>query len=223
MASLARQLKLGSVGADVEAWARGAHRYLQDGQLAAFSEQQPIVKRTFGLGKRTLAKKCAAKAGLPQYGVVGPALDAAMRAAGAYDLVSDALFAQYATSLEPPKPPPLIEPNQGFGSLHHSLWGLYSEGRRLGLTDLGTHNAASRLPSGSPSDHAVWPAMAFDLGISPDTGYDHPVGRRFFDLCCGRPEVEYVILGTKIWSRAQGLHVYTAGNHSNHLHISGNR
>lgn len=223
MTGLTRTLRLGSVGADVEAWARGAHRYLHDGQLVAFSEQRPIVKRTFGVGKLLLAKKCAGKAGLPQYGVVGPELDKKMRKAGAYDLVSDALFQQYADSLEPPKPPPLIEPNQGFSSLHHSLWQLYSDGRRLGLTDLGTHNRDSRLPSGSPSDHAVWPAMAFDLGISPDTGYEHPVGRKFFDMCVGKPEVEYVILGNRIWSRAQGLHAYTAGNHANHLHISGNR
>ena len=221
MSELTRTLKLGCVGLDVEAWARGAHRYLQDGQLAAFSEQRPIVKRTFGLGKRELAKKCARKAGLAQYGVVGPALDKKMRAAGAYDLVSDALFAQYAASITPK--PPLIEPNQGFGSLHHSLWNLYSEARRLGLTDLGTHNRDSRLPSGSPSDHAVWPAMAFDIGFTPYTGYDHPVARKFFDLCCGRPEVEYVILGNRIWSRAQGLHAYTAGNHANHVHCSGNR
>lgn len=96
MAALTRVLKLGTVGLDVEAWARAAHRYLGDRQLAAFSEQPAVVRRTFGPGKRSLAKKCAAKAGLPRYGVVGPALDRAMRDAGAYDQISDALLDEYA-------------------------------------------------------------------------------------------------------------------------------
>lgn len=219
---LTRTLKLGCVGLDVEGWARGAHRYLATGQLGAFSEQKPIVRRTFGIGKRTLAKKCAAKAGLPQYGVVGPALYSAMKRAGAFDAEARMLFAEYQASLEPVKPPN-VEPAQGFSSLHHSLWALYSEGRRLGLTDLGTYNPASVLPSGSKSDHAVYPAMAFDLGFTPHIGYEHPTARRFFDLCVGRPEVEYAILGDRIWSRAQGLRRYSAGNHANHVHVSGNR
>lgn len=101
---LTRTLKLGCVGDDVDGWARAAHRYLGDGQLAAYSEQRPIVRRTFGLGKQQLAKKAAAKAGLPQYGVVGPALDKAMRAAGAYDQISDALLNQYAASIAEPDP-----------------------------------------------------------------------------------------------------------------------
>lgn len=123
----------------------------------------------------------------------------------------------------PPPPPPLIEPRQGFRSLHSSLWQAFSLGRRMGLSDLGTYNPASRLPSGAPSDHAVYPAYAFDLGISPDTGFANPVGRAFFEAMVGRPEVEYVILGNMIWSRTSGLHNYTAGGHYNHVHVSGNR
>jgi peptidoglycan hydrolase-like protein with peptidoglycan-binding domain len=122
-----------------------------------------------------------------------------------------------------PLPPELIEPNQGFESLHISLREDFSLGRHMGLSDLGTYNPSSRLPSGAPSDHAVWPAMAFDLGVDPDNGYDNPTGRAFFTAMIGRPEVEYVILGDRIWSRAQGLHSYTSGGHGNHVHVSGNR
>ena len=124
-----------------------------------------------------------------------------------------------------PKPLPveLIEPNQGFASLTPSLREDFSLGRHMGLTDLGTYNPSSRLPSGAPSDHAVWPAFAFDLGFSPQTGYANPLARTFFDAMIGRPEVEYVILGEKIWSRSQGLHSYTSGGHEGHVHTSGNR
>lgn len=85
MAELTRMLKLGTVGSDVDGWARAAHIYLEDGQLDAFEKQRPIVRRTFGVGKRTLAKQCARKAGLPQYGVVGETLEQVMRDAGAFD------------------------------------------------------------------------------------------------------------------------------------------
>jgi hypothetical protein len=104
MPELTRMLKLGTVGADVDGWARAAHRYLQDGLLDEHEKQRPIVRRTFGPGKRTLAKQCAKKAGLPEYGVVGVALDKAMRNGGAYDQISDSLFTQYAASVEPPDP-----------------------------------------------------------------------------------------------------------------------
>ncbi len=122
-----------------------------------------------------------------------------------------------------PLPTPLVEPVQGFNSLHKSLWEGYSLGRRMGLSDLGTYNPNSNLPSGSPSDHAVFPAYAFDLGIEPDTGFSNAVGRSLFEALVGRPEVEYVILGDRIWSRSRGLHGYSGGGHSNHLHASGLR
>lgn len=123
---------------------------------------------------------------------------------------------------KPPVPPPvLIAPKQGFASLDKSLWEPFSRGRKLGFSDLGTYNPASRLPSGRPSDHAVYPALAYDLGISPATGYSNPKARAYFNDLMGEPEIEYVILGDKIWSRAKGFHSYTAGGHAGHIHVSG--
>jgi hypothetical protein len=95
MSGLIRTLKLGCVGDDVDGWARAAHRYLEDGLLDDYEMQRPIVRRTFGIGKRTLAKKCARKAGLPQYGIVGETLEEAMRAAGAFDATADARIDRY--------------------------------------------------------------------------------------------------------------------------------
>ena len=124
-----------------------------------------------------------------------------------------------------PKPLPPVEPLQGWRSLHPSLHYLFSAGRNMGLSDLGTYNPDSNLPSGAPSDHAVWPAYAFDLGVDPDTGYANPTGRAFFSLCVGNPAVEYVILGDRIASRNHGWHVrsYHGGGHMNHVHCSGVR
>lgn len=124
-----------------------------------------------------------------------------------------------------PKPIPAVEPLQGWASLHPSLHYLFSTGRTMGLSDLGTYNPASNLPSGAPSDHSVYPAYAFDLGVDPDTGYANPVGRAFFQLCVGHPAVEYVILGDKIASRNYGwaLRTYSYGGHGNHAHVSGVR
>lgn len=218
VARLPRTVKLGAVGPDVEGHARAMHRYLADGQLHNYELQPKLMRETFGVGKRTLAKKAAKKAGLPQYGVVGPALYAAMRNAGAYDRVAEARVQAYAKSLEPK----LVEPDQGFESLHKSLWEAYSIGRRAGLTDLGTFNPASRLPSGAPSDHAVFPAFAFDLGIDPDTGWNNLKARAYVQRIAGRREIEYVILGSRIWTR-RGWGSYTAGGHYNHVHVSGIR
>lgn len=217
---LTRTLKFGSVGADVEAWTIGAHRYLQTRQLAAFEDQPKTMRRTFGIAKRTLAKQCAKKAGLPQYGIVGPALFGKMSKAGAFNADAKALFREYSDS----KKPKLIEPLQGFDSLHKSLWPIYSAGRSLGLSDLGTYNPASRLPSGNPSDHSVYPAYALDLGVDPDNGFDNPVGRKVFDLAMKDPAVEYVILGNRIGFPSNGvIRKYTSGGHENHVHISGRR
>lgn len=208
------------VGDDIDAHGRAMHRYLADGQLASYAMQPALVRRTFGVGKRTLAKKCAAKAGLPAYGVVGPGLYAALRDAGAYDAKADLLIDAYNDRAAAPQ---LVEPLQGWESLHKSLWQAYSTGRLMGLTDLGTYNPASTLPGGGPSDHSVYPAYAFDLGCTPQTGQRNPTAKSFFQKMVGRPEVEYVILGDLIWSRSRGLHSYTAGGHDNHVHVSGRR
>lgn len=134
---------------------------------------------------------------------------------------------RYRTFLVPkPAPPPPIEPVQGFKSLHESLWEAYSLGRRMGLSDLGTYNPASTLPSGGPSDHSVYPARAFDLGIDPDTGWANEIGRAFFMAMVDRPEISYVILGDRIWSAArasEGIRPYGYGGHEGHVHTSGRR
>ena len=151
---------------------------------------------------------------IPQSGVIGPATWA--------DLMRH--IPASGKALLPQKPLALVKPNQGFESLHKSLWEAYSIGRRAGLSDLGTYNPASRLPGGGPSDHSVYPAMAFDLGFSPQTGWANEQARRVALALAGRPEAEYVILGSKIWTDdGRGWHDYTAGNHEGHIHCSGHR
>jgi hypothetical protein len=117
--------------------------------------------------------------------------------------------------------PSLVEPRQGYSSLEQSLWADYALARHMGLSDLGTYNPSSTLPGGGKSDHAYYPARAFDAGFSPPIGYAHPIARAFFEAMVGRPEVGYVILGNVIWSRERGRHAYTAGGHAGHVHVSG--
>jgi hypothetical protein len=122
---------------------------------------------------------------------------------------------------EPPKGGRKNTASTGPSSLSQDLWGLYNYGRSQGFTNLGTHNAASRLPGGGLSDHAVWPARAFDLGFSPANGWKNAKARTLFWWMTKQPGVNYVILGDKIWSRSRGLHAYTAGGHEGHIHVSG--
>lgn len=105
---LRRTVRLGDTGADVEAHTSAMHRYLHTGQLKAFREQRKTVRQTFGIAKRTLAKKSAAKAGLPQYGVVGPALYAAMWDDEAYDVTARQQLDEYAKSLDKKNPRELV-------------------------------------------------------------------------------------------------------------------
>lgn len=88
-------------------------------------------------------------------------------------------------------------------------------------TDLGTYNPASTLPGGGPSDHAHYPADAFDAGFSPPSGWGNESARAFFEKMVGRAGIHYAILGDKIWSTDKGLHAYGAGGHENHVHVSG--
>jgi hypothetical protein len=131
-----------------------------------------------------------------------------------------------------PKPPPvleLVEPYQGWDSLHKSLYDEYSMAIHVGLKDgpgyaSGTYNRASTLPSGAKSDHAYNPAYAFDVDIVQHTGWENPVARSFFYSMVGRIGIAYVILGTRIWSAAragEGIRSYTYGGHENHVHTSG--
>ena len=119
----------------------------------------------------------------------------------------------------------MVEPKQGFDSLHRSLWEAYSIGRKApyNFTDLGTYNPSSRLPGGGISDHAVNPAYAFDLGFTPASGWANLSARDYSNKMAGRPEVEYVICGNRIWSVSQGWHAYGSGGHENHVHVSGRR
>lgn len=112
----------------------------------------------------------------------------------------------------------LIKPRQGFDSLRSDGLALYSLGRRLGLSDLGTYNPAATLPGGGKSDHAYKPARAFDLGLTA-TG-TRSRARWFYRLCKTRPEVEYVIFEKLLWSRSSGERPYTAGGHDTHVHVS---
>lgn len=184
MSGLTRTLKMlptPAVGADVEAWARGAHRYLADEQLDAFERQKPILRRTFGDGKRTLAKQCAAKAGLPQYGVVGPVLDAAMRAAGAYDARSDALFAEYADAHKPDealaKALELLDVCRTFTGSY-----LYGGGHGQHLSQLTTHQD---LDCSSSTSLALWRVNLF-----PESSYSQISG--WFETWGDRGRGKYV-------------------------------
>lgn len=222
MSLLTRTLKVGCVGKDVEGAKRGVARYLGKGRLSKLTEQAPVVRRTFGPFFRVDVKRAQGRLELPASGLFGEATYDALKSAGAFDAKALHLLREYAEEQKPP----LVEPKQGFQSLHKSLWEPYSIGRRLGLSDLGTYNPASTLPGGGPSDHSVYPAVAFDLGVDPDTGFAHPQGRQFFLEMMRHPAVEYVILGDRIWShprRAEGIRKYTAGGHMNHAHVSGFR
>ena len=130
----------------------------------------------------------------------------------------------YARWSAPVPKPKLVEPDQGWSSLDKSLWEPFSICRLGGLSDLGTYNPASKLPSGAPSDHAVYPAFAFDCGIDPDTGWNNLKARALAVRVVAFPAVEYVILGNRIWSdwrKAWGA--YYSGGHMNHMHVSGQR
>ena len=119
----------------------------------------------------------------------------------------------------------LIEPTQGFGSLHQSLWLAYSIGRVRGYTDLGTY-------VNKPGDHG-WDdlhrrAMAFDLGRKDrflNKGFGYLKAQHLFWFYVRNHaalDIEYVILGMKIWSRERGFHLYGGDNsHMFHMHVSG--
>ena len=217
-----RNLHLGSRGYDVEAAKRAVYRLLDnEAKWQGYLHQTKLGREWFGgffrrdliLAQRQLT---AGKEGTFDLETLR-----ALEDAGAFDGTARALWLlQYA----PPPAQPLVEPKQGFRSLDSSLWEPYSVGRRLGLTDLGTYNSASRLPSGLPSDHAVYPAFAFDLGVTPQNGFDNPTGRRFFELMEKRAGIHYVILGDLIWSTEKGRHAYSdSTSHAGHVHVSGIR
>jgi hypothetical protein len=211
------------VGKDVEGCKRAVYRYLNTGSSwKNFINSLPIVRRTYGVFFVKSVKLAQKRLKLPIDGKIGATTEAALRKHDAFDNLANILLDQYAESVKP-KPIELVKPNQGFDSLDHRLWGIYTTGRNLHLSDVGTYNSASRLPSGRPSDHAVHPARAFDLGFSPAIGENHEAARKFFNLMVGRKEVEYIILGRLIWSRKHGLQSWHGGGHESHVHTSGRR
>jgi hypothetical protein len=200
-----------------DAFAHGEGSGIERSAVAGFQRQMGI-EATGWIGKTTFealrTSLIPAKPGLAHAGE--PLFDSVC--VGLLEKAAKLPAPVALTKIEPGK---LIEPKQGFDSLHPSLRDAYSLGRSMGLSDLGTFNPDSTLPGGGKSDHAFFPAWAFDLGIEPDTGFANPTGRAFFELMVDRPEVEYVILGDQIWSKSKGLHKYTAGGHLNHVHVSG--
>lgn len=163
-------------------------------------------KNGYAKGRWTKIRSARVPAGLPhegEYALDGPAVN----------MIRDEYVA-----LHPP--PPAVPP---VASLHPSLWAAYADALTTpGLFSLGTYNPDSRLPSGLPSDHAVYPAYAFDIGFDPDTGWNHPVARPYAERTARRFEVEYVILGNRI--HIDGVwRAYTSGGHYNHVHVSGRR
>ena len=215
-----RVLSEGDQGSDCEGVARALIREGSAGvTLTSFNKQTLERRRTWNVQKMDWLKKFERSLGDPYSvdGIYGRAVHEKL------EPHFDALATQMMKDWKPP-PPPLIEPAQGFDSLHQSMWSIYSLGRNMHLFDLGTWNPRSTLPSGAKSDHAVYPAYAFDLGFDPDIGWEHDVARSYFYAALHRPEVEYVILGSKIGFRRTGtVQYYGSGGHYNHVHVSGNR
>ncbi len=212
-----RVLSEGDSGVDVEAVGRAMCAAGVLLPISVFQALPKALRQRYGSRKVDACRKLEQRFGLKRDGIYGKSVHEKL--AKFFDGRAESLMLAY----EPP-PPPLIAPRQGSSSLHSSLHQAFSLCRNMGLSDLGTYNPASRLPSGGLSDHAVYPARAFDCGIWPQTGMDNPTGRSAFYAMVGRPEVEYAILGDRIWtSDGRGVHAYGSGGHENHLHTSGHR
>ena len=118
----------------------------------------------------------------------------------------------------------LVEPRQGWDSLHRSLWLAYSMGRVRHFTDLGTYVH-------KPGDHGIGPpCYAFDLGRDDRflfKGWGYLRARRLAKLYVAEHKalkINYVILGQRIWSREKPYwHPLTTGDtsHAFHIHVSG--
>ena len=97
--TLTRTLKLGMVGADVEACKRAVYRYVHAGaSWNTFVRSAPIVRRTFGVFFREAVKVAQLRLGLKADGQIGPATEKALRKAGGFDLLADSLLEQYAAA-----------------------------------------------------------------------------------------------------------------------------
>lgn len=121
----------------------------------------------------------------------------------------------------------LVQPKQGWDSLAVPLWLPYSMGIKRGFTDLGTYVNKPGDHGGLP-DKRRRPAWAFDLGRENRfffKGWNYLVARRFalFLVKHHRAlDIEYVILGRKIWSRKNGWQPFNRdSSHDFHIHVSG--
>ena len=120
----------------------------------------------------------------------------------------------------------LVEPRQGFDSLHDSLHLAYSMGRKRGFTDLGTY-------VNKPLDHGwrddIRMARAFDLGRADGGFWRRQYGQlmtwRYVRMLVKNYKplgIDYVIYRNKIWSRHRGWHYYGPDtSHFWHVHVSG--
>lgn len=204
---LPRKLKSGDTGTDVEGVGRAFCKAGVFMPIKVFNAMPKFMRRKYGFRKVAACKKWQKQH--------------KQNTDGVYDMVAhrplEPYFDAKARALMHTKPV-LVEPIQGFESLRDSLWEDFSIGRRMGLSDLGTHNPRSTA-GGQPSDHASWPANAFDLGFSEIAGF--ATASSFFNQMMNRPELEYVIFASKIWSQNNGLRTWTGGGHSTHVHVSG--
>lgn len=133
----------------------------------------------------------------------------------------------------------LVEPRQGWGSLHPSLRLAYSMGRQRGFTDLGTY-ANKAGDHGWDDRHRM--GLAFDLGRKDRflfRGWNYLKARNLAKLYVKEHKalgINYVILGMRIWSRSwararrgpkawspdRGWHRYQGDtSHMFHVHVSG--
>lgn len=127
-----------------------------------------------------------------------------------------ALLAQYRE-----KHGKLVEPPQGFHSLHEDLWLAFSLGIRRGYYSVGTY-------ANKPGDHGYWPARAFDLrrkGWLGRFGWGFRNAQKLAQFYWDNHEalnLDYVIVGRKIISRAHPYwRPYTRDpSHDWHIHVS---
>lgn len=228
-ARFTRILKRGDRGTDVEAISRAFIRAkLWPGvTLAEFAKKPPAERQHFDAARATCQRRLEKQIGTDPDGIYARFAHEELERREAFDAKSRLALKRWR-----PAPPPLIEPKQGFDSLHLSMHRVYTMGISLGFIDLGTYNPRSILGSGNLSDHASSvdcatspsrPAKAIDFGIDPDTGWENLRARAFVLATYELPELEYAILGDKICFREGGIKPYTAGGHLNHIHMSGNR
>jgi hypothetical protein len=121
----------------------------------------------------------------------------------------------------------LVEPRQGFGSLHSSMHLAYSMGRVRGFTDLGTY-VNKPLDHGWDDVHRM--ARAFDLGREDGRFWRRQYGQlatwRYVRMLTRNHKalgIDYVIYRDKIWSRAhpEWRHYGPDTSHFWHVHVSG--